>query len=301
MTATAHAASAPARTDPKVVLEAKGVIMRFGGLVAVDDVDMVVREGEIVGLIGPNGAGKTTFFNCLTGMYKPTEGTVTFEGSVLPPKPRAVVKAGMARTFQNIRLFGNMTALENVMVGRYCRTNAMALTSIIRGPKYRREEAESRRIAQEWLDFVGLGHTSEHLARNLPYGDQRRLEIARALATDPRLILLDEPTAGMNPKETEQAKDLIFRIRDKGLAVVVIEHDMRFIFSLCDRVHCLVRGETLIEGSPQEVQSDHRVIEAYIGQPDEDEEEMVAEAHAHDEAAPSTPTATDGRMKEDRA
>ena len=288
------------------VLEASGVVMRFGGLTAVNNVNLTVREGEIMGLIGPNGAGKTTFFNCLTGMYKPTEGEVKFQGAVLPPKPRAVVKAGMARTFQNIRLFGNMTALENVMVGRYCRTNALAFTSIIRGPKYHREEAESRRIAQELLEFVGLGHTSEHLARNLPYGDQRRLEIARALATDPKLILLDEPTAGMNPKETEQAKDLIFRIRDKGLAVVVIEHDMRFIFSLCDRVHCLVRGETLIEGSPHEVQSDHRVIEAYIGQPDEDEEELVAEAHAHDhETPPTAPTApaspASDLTKEDRA
>jgi branched-chain amino acid transport system ATP-binding protein len=279
------------------VLEASGVIMRFGGLTAVNNVNLTVREGEIMGLIGPNGAGKTTFFNCLTGMYKPTEGEVKFLGQVLPPKPRAVVKAGMARTFQNIRLFGNMTALENVMVGRYCRTNALAMTSILRGPKYRREEAESRKIAQELLDFVGLGHTSEHLARNLPYGDQRRLEIARALATDPKLILLDEPTAGMNPKETEQAKDLIFRIRDMGLAVVVIEHDMRFIFSLCDRVHCLVRGETLIEGSPSEVQSDHRVIEAYIGRPDEDEEELVAEAHAHDDAhqGSTATTATEDR------
>jgi len=263
-------------------LEATGVVMRFGGLTAVNNVDLRVNQGEIVGLIGPNGAGKTTFFNCLTGMYKPTEGQVKFEGTVLPPKPRAVVQAGMARTFQNIRLFANMTALENVMVGRYCRTSAMALTSIVRGPKFRREEEATRARAQELLNFVGLGRTSEHLARNLPYGDQRRLEIARALATDPKLILLDEPTAGMNPKETEEAKQLIFRIRDMGLAVVVIEHDMRFIFSLCDRVLCLVRGETLIEGSPHVVQSDPRVIEAYIGKPDEDEleEEAAKEDHA---------------------
>lgn len=282
MTTTTHdRPSAPAASG-KAVLEATGVIMRFGGLTAVNNVNLRVNEGEIVGLIGPNGAGKTTFFNCLTGMYKPTEGEVKFQGTVLPPKPRAVVQAGMARTFQNIRLFANMTALENVMVGRYCRTSAMALTSIIRGPKYRREEEATRARAQELLNFVGLGKTSEHLARNLPYGDQRRLEIARALATDPKLILLDEPTAGMNPKETEEAKELIFRIRDMGLAVVVIEHDMRFIFTLCDRVLCLVRGETLIEGSPQVVQSDPRVIEAYIGKPDDDE--LEEEAAKEDQA-----------------
>ena len=282
MTTTTHdRPSAPAASG-KAVLEATGVIMRFGGLTAVNNVNLRVNEGEIVGLIGPNGAGKTTFFNCLTGMYKPTEGEVKFQGTVLPPKPRAVVQAGMARTFQNIRLFANMTALENVMVGRYCRTSAMALTSIIRGPKYRHEEEATRARAQELLNFVGLGKTSEHLARNLPYGDQRRLEIARALATDPKLILLDEPTAGMNPKETEEAKELIFRIRDMGLAVVVIEHDMRFIFTLCDRVLCLVRGESLIEGSPQVVQSDPRVIEAYIGKPDDDE--LEEEAAKEDQA-----------------
>ena len=271
-TAFAHA-QAPA-SGP--VLQAEDVVMRFGGLTAVDHVSMTVNQGEIVGLIGPNGAGKTTFFNCLTGMYKPTEGTVRLAGAVLPPKPGAVVKAGMARTFQNIRLFGNMTALENVMVGRYCRTSAGALTSILRGPKFRREEAATQARAQELLDFVGLGKSAEMLARNMPYGDQRRLEIARALATDPMLILLDEPTAGMNPKETEEAMHLIFKIRDSGLAVVVIEHDMRFIFQLCDRVLCLVRGALLVEGTPGEVQSDPRVIEAYIGGSDVDDEEESA-------------------------
>ena len=235
----------------EVILQAEDVTMRFGGLTAVDSVNFTVRKGEIMGLIGPNGAGKTTFFNCLTGLYLPTSGRVVFNGAVLPPKPRKVVMAGMARTFQNIRLFGNMTALENVMVGRYCRTTTGPFTSIIRGPKFRRDEKAVRERSQELLDFVGLGHTTDHLARNLPYGDQRRLEIARALATDPKLILLDEPTAGMNPQETRQAEELVFRIRDLGLAVVVIEHDMRFIFNLCDRVLCLVQGRTLIEGTPR--------------------------------------------------
>ncbi|WP_020388825.1 ABC transporter ATP-binding protein [Kribbella catacumbae] len=278
---------APAFGEP--VLEAAGVTMRFGGLLAVNDVNLTVREGEIVGLIGPNGAGKTTFFNCLTGLYKPTGGQVRFAGAPLAPKPRAVVRAGMARTFQNIRLFANMTALENVMVGRYCRTSSMALTSIIRGPKFRREERATRDRAQELLEFVGLGKSTEHLARNMPYGDQRRLEIARALATDPKLILLDEPTAGMNPQETRQASDLIFKIRDSGLSVVVIEHDMRFIFNLCDRVLCLVRGETLVEGTPDEVQSDPRVIEAYIGTGEDEDEERPQDAPAADGDGEVTP------------
>ena len=261
----------------EVMLQAENVTMRFGGLTAVDSVNFTVHRGEIMGLIGPNGAGKTTFFNCLTGLYLPTSGRVVFDGAVLPPKPRKVVQAGMARTFQNIRLFGNMTAQENVMVGRYCRTTTGPLTSILRGPKFRRDEAAVRERSQELLEFVGLGNSTDHLARNLPYGDQRRLEIARALATDPKLILLDEPTAGMNPQETRQAEELIFRIRDLGLAVVVIEHDMRFIFNLCDRVLCLVQGKALIEGTPGEVQSDPRVIEAYIGTGPEDASALEAE------------------------
>jgi branched-chain amino acid transport system ATP-binding protein len=273
---TAVDAAASTRDQDSPILAAENVTMRFGGLVAVDSVDLHVNRGEIMGLIGPNGAGKTTFFNCLTGLYLPTAGRVTFDGAELPPKPRKVVIAGMARTFQNIRLFGNMTALENVMVGRYCRTNTGPFTSIIRGPKFRRDEKATEERAQELLDFVGLGKTTDHLARHLAYGDQRRLEIARALATDPKLLLLDEPTAGMNPQETRQAEELIFKIRDQGLAVVVIEHDMRFIFNLCDRVLCLVQGRALIEGTPHEVQSDPRVIEAYIGTGPEDAAELEA-------------------------
>jgi branched-chain amino acid transport system ATP-binding protein len=276
MTTAVEDPGVSAKDDGSSILVAEDVTMRFGGLVAVDSVDIQVHRGEIMGLIGPNGAGKTTFFNCLTGLYVPTEGRVVFDGAVLPPKPRKVVIAGMARTFQNIRLFGNMTALENVMVGRYCRTTTGPLTSIIRGPKFRRDEKATAERAQELLDFVGLGHTTDHLARNLPYGDQRRLEIARALGTDPKLLLLDEPTAGMNPQETRQAEELIFKIRDLGLAIVVIEHDMRFIFNLCDRVLCLVQGRTLIEGTPEEVQSDPRVIEAYIGTGPEDAAELEA-------------------------
>jgi branched-chain amino acid transport system ATP-binding protein len=271
---TAVQTPAGSRGTREPVLVAENVTMRFGGLTAVDSVNFRVNEGEIMGLIGPNGAGKTTFFNCLTGLYLPTSGRVTLHGQVLPPKPGKVVRAGMARTFQNIRLFANMTALENVMVGRYCRTTTGPLTSILRGPKYRRDEKAVRERSQELLDFVGLGHTTDSLARNLPYGDQRRLEIARALATDPTLLLLDEPTAGMNPQETRQAEELIFRIRDLGLAIVVIEHDMRFIFNLCDRVLCLVQGKALIEGTPSEVQSDPRVIEAYIGTGPEDAAEL---------------------------
>ncbi|MDR1852508.1 MAG: ABC transporter ATP-binding protein [Propionibacteriaceae bacterium] len=258
--------------DRSVLLEASNVTMQFGGLTAVDDVSLSIRNGEIVGLIGPNGAGKTTFFNCLTGLYKPTAGQVRFRGELLPPQPRNVVKAGIARTFQNIRLFHNMTALENVMVGMYCRTKTNAIDAIFRLPRHRREERECTEKARRWLSFVGLEGAENHLSRNLPYGDQRRLEIARALATEPGLLLLDEPTAGMNPNETREAEDLIFKIRDLGLAVLVIEHDMRFIFSLCDRVACLVRGAVLVEGPPSHVQADERVIEAYIGAPQDDED-----------------------------
>ncbi|MCA1222833.1 ABC transporter ATP-binding protein [Streptomyces sp. 8L] len=262
--------AAPAAPAATTVLNATDVTMRFGGLTAVRSVGLTVHSGEIVGLIGPNGAGKTTFFNCLTGLYVPTEGKVTYKGSVLPPKPHLVTKAGIARTFQNIRLFANMTVLENVLIGRHTRTKEGLWSAILRGPGFRKAEAASRARAMELLAFTGLDHKADHLARNLPYGEQRKLEIARALASDPGLLLLDEPTAGMNPQETRATEELVFAIRDQGIAVLVIEHDMRFIFNLCDRVACLVQGEKLVEGTPAVVQADERVVAAYLGTPYED-------------------------------
>jgi branched-chain amino acid transport system ATP-binding protein len=256
--------------------------MRFGGLTAVKSVDFTVNSGEIVGLIGPNGAGKTTFFNCLTGLYVPTEGTVAYEGKVLPPKPHLVTQAGIARTFQNIRLFANMTVLENVLVGRHTRTKEGLWSALVRGPGFRRAEKDSEARAMELLEFVGLDAKRDHLARNLPYGEQRKLEIARALASEPGLLLLDEPTAGMNPQETRTTEELVFAIRDRGIAVLVIEHDMRFIFNLCDRVAVLVQGEKLIEGTSDVVQADERVVAAYLGEPFEGEpgQAEVAEVEA---------------------
>ncbi|MFE0778137.1 ABC transporter ATP-binding protein [Streptomyces sp. NPDC058861] len=276
------------------VLDASGVTMRFGGLTAVRDVNLTVREGEIVGLIGPNGAGKTTFFNCLTGLYVPTEGQVSYKGTVLPPKPHLVTQAGIARTFQNIRLFSNMTVLENVLVGRHTRTKEGLWSALLRGPGFKKAETASRNRAMELLEFVGLAHKAEHLARNLPYGEQRKLEIARALASDPGLLLLDEPTAGMNQSETRTTEELVFAIRDLGIAVLVIEHDMKFIFKLCDRVAVLVQGEKLVEGTSEVVQNDERVVAAYLGTPyegapgaEEAAEVEAAEAHAHGTAVPA--------------
>ena len=251
------------------LLQAAGVSMRFGGLTALRDVSFALARGEIIGLIGPNGAGKTTLFNCLTGLYRPTSGSVTLRGAPLPQDPARVTERGVARTFQNIRLFPSMTAQENVLVGRHVRMKQGPLSTLLHGRAFRRSEAEAAERAGELLSFVGLTRVSDEPARNLPYGDQRRLEIARALATDPSVLLLDEPTAGMNAQETEATRQLVFAIRHLGISVVVIEHDTRFIFGLCDRVVVLVRGEVLVEGPPREVRGDPRVVEAYLGAPPE--------------------------------
>ncbi|GAA4080398.1 ABC transporter ATP-binding protein [Streptomyces hundungensis] len=282
-------------TTPNTVLHASGVTMRFGGLTAVRNVDLTVNSGEIIGLIGPNGAGKTTFFNCLTGLYVPTEGKVTYKGTVLPPKPHLVTQAGVARTFQNIRLFPNMTVLENVLVGRHTRTKEGLWSALLRLPGFKKAENASRERAMELLEFTGLADKADHLSRNLPYGEQRKLEIARALASEPGLLLLDEPTAGMNPQETRAAEELIFAIRDQGIAVLVIEHDMRFIMNLCDRVSVLVQGEKLVEGTPDIVQADERVIAAYLGTPFEGApgDEELAEVEAAETAQSTTSTEGD--------
>ncbi|MEU9169481.1 ABC transporter ATP-binding protein [Streptomyces sp. NPDC048420] len=275
------------------VLEARNVTMRFGGLTAVRSVDFTVNAGEIVGLIGPNGAGKTTFFNCLTGLYVPTEGTVSYKGTVLPPKPHLVTQAGIARTFQNIRLFANMTVLENVLVGRHTRTKEGLWSALLRGPGFKKAEKASEERAMELLEFIGLEGKRDHLARNLPYGEQRKLEIARALASEPGLLLLDEPTAGMNPQETRATEDLVFAIRDQGVAVLLIEHDMRFVFNLSDRVAVLVQGEKLVEGTSDVVQADERVIAAYLGEPFEGEPGEAEAAEVEAAEAQST-TGTKG-------
>jgi len=239
----------------------------FGGLVAVDNVTFDVPHASIVSLIGPNGAGKTTFFNMLTGVYKPTAGLVFFDGDDMTGRPpHAFTQRGIGRTFQNIRLFQNMTALENVLVGMHVRLKGNLFEAILRTPRVKREEREARVRARELLDFSGLRRKDDELGKNLSYGDQRRLEVARALATQPKLLLLDEPTAGMNPQETADFTAFVARLREEqGLTVLLIEHDMRVVMGVSDRVTVLDYGEKIAEGTPQEIQKNERVIEAYLG------------------------------------
>jgi len=256
--------------SPDPLLELEGVTIRFGGVTALDDVSFQMYRGEILGLIGPNGAGKTTCFNVMTGVYLPTEGQVRFDGQVLGRRRRHdITRLGIARTFQNIRLFPEMTALENVMVGADARHRAGVVDALLRTPRHRHEERDGRERAAELLRFMGIESRANDVARNLPYGFQRRLEIARAMATEPKLLCLDEPAAGFNPAEKADLLELIRRIRDRGYTVLLIEHDMRLVMGVTDRIVVLEFGRKIAEGLPEAIREDPAVIAAYLGVPDD--------------------------------